>query len=120
MAHQRKKKRMRQSEEELEATYRQFSNSAIASLAAEPETLTDTARKVLAAEIQRRDMRNGELEKEHKRDLHREARFDQLERMRRKNLLLYLLTRNDPKGTIAVFVLILVGIFVLWLRSLFH
>jgi hypothetical protein len=60
------------------------------------------------------------LEKEHQRDLHCEARFDQLERIRRKNLLLYLLTRNAPKGTIAMFVLAFVVALILWLRSQFH
>jgi hypothetical protein len=61
-------------------------------------TLTDLARTALQAEIQRRGMSNAQLEKLHSKELHREARFDQFESVRRRKTLLYLLTKNDPKG----------------------
>ncbi|HEY2858238.1 MAG TPA: hypothetical protein VGJ21_07465 [Terracidiphilus sp.] len=106
--------------QELAATYGRCSDDELAALAAEMETLTDTARSALQAEIRNRGTTNGQLLKLHSKEVHREGRFDQLESVRRKRTLLYLLTKNDPKGTIAVVLAVLgLALFVL-LRSLFH
>ncbi len=107
-------------EQVLAATYRRYSDDEVAALAAQMEELTDAARAALGAEIQRRGMSRAQLERLHSREAHREARFDQLEAVRRKKTVLYLMTRNDPKGWI-VAVLIVLGLGLLaWLRSLFH
>jgi hypothetical protein len=117
---ERGKSLMQIDERELSATYRQYSDDDIAALAAEVEKLTNLARAMLEGEIQRRGMSRAQLEKLHSRELHREARFDHLETIRRKKMLLNLLTQNDPKGTIA-FVLIMLGsAAILWLWSLRH
>ncbi|HWG20464.1 MAG TPA: hypothetical protein VG225_08025 [Terracidiphilus sp.] len=107
-------------ERELAAAYKRYSNDELAALAAETESLTDLARAALRAEIQERGMSDAQLEKLHSRDLHREGRFDQLESVRRKKTVLYLLTRNDPKGWIAAVLIALGFAAFLWLRSLLH
>jgi hypothetical protein len=111
---------MRTDEQALASTYRQYSDEEVAALAAEFDTLTDAARVTLKAEIDRRGMSSAQLAKLHSRELHREARVDQLESLRRKKTALYLLTRNDPKGTIAIIVIALGFAAYVWLRSLFH
>jgi hypothetical protein len=106
-------------EQELAATYSRCSDDELAALAAEMETLTDVARATLQAEIQRRGVSSAELEVVHSKELHREARFDQVETIRRKKILLSRLTR-DPKGWIWA-VLIVLGIILFeWLRSRSH
>lgn len=106
--------------QEFAATYRNCSDDDIAALASQPDALTGVARAVLDAEIQRRCLSRGHIEKLHAHEVHRAARFDQLETIRRKKTALYLLTRNDPKGMIA-FILIFLGLGVfVWLRSFFH
>jgi hypothetical protein len=102
---------------ELAAEYSQYSDEELAALAAEMDKLTDTARGALQGEIQRRGISSAQLEKLHGRELHREARFDQKERVRRKQTLVYLLTRGDPKGWIWVAIGALVFIVFEWLRS---
>jgi hypothetical protein len=70
--------------QELAAAYMRCSDDELAALAADSESLTDAARAVLHVEIQRRGMSSQQLEKLHSRELHREARFDQVETIRRK------------------------------------
>lgn len=111
---------MQMDERELAATYSRRSDEDLAALAAEMETLTNGARAALRAEIEGRGMSSQQLEKLHSRELHREARFDQREAVRRRHTLLYLLTRNDPKGWIWVVLMVLGFIVFKWLRSLFH
>lgn len=107
-------------EQELAATYLRCSDDDIAALAAEMDTLTEEGRVMLEAEIRRRGLSRAELERLHSRELHREARFDQVAAMGRKKTLLYLLTKNDPKGTFA-FIVIAIGFALFaWLRSLFR
>lgn len=111
---------MRPDVQEIAETYRHCTNREIASLAGEMETLTDVARGALAEEIHRRGMGGPDLEKLHARELQREARTDRLEKERRKQLALYLLTRNDPKGMISIILVALGFAVVVWVRSLLH
>lgn len=110
---------MKIDEQELAAVYRQSSDDDLAAMAADLDSLTDAARTALEAEIQRRGMSSGQLERLHAKELHREMRFDQMETVRRKRMLLHRLI-SDPKGWIwaALFVL---GLVVFeWLRSRLH
>jgi hypothetical protein len=102
-------------EQELATTYGRCSDDELGALAAEMETLTDAARAALRAEIQQRGMSGAELEKLHSKELHREARFDQVETIRRKKLLLSRLT-----GWMWACLFLLGLIAFKWLRSRFH
>jgi hypothetical protein len=104
-------------EQEVAATYGRCSDNELAALAAEMETLTDVGRAVPRSEIQRRGLSGAQVEKLHSKELHRETRFDQKEKIRRKKAVFYLLTRNDPKGWLWA-VLIFMGFLLFeWLRS---
>jgi hypothetical protein len=111
---------MQINEQELAAVYREYSDDEIAARAAQADTLTDVARAALQGEIQRRGMTSAQLEKLHAKELHREARFDQKETLRRKRTLLYILTRNDPKGWIWAGLAFLGFLLFKWLWSRFH
>ena len=84
---------MQVDEQGLAETYRGCSDDELAALAAEMEALTDAARAALRAEIQPRGMNSAQLGKMHAKELHREMRFDQKERVRRQTLI-YILTRS--------------------------
>lgn len=104
----------------LAAIYTSYSNEEVAALAAESATLTDSARAALEEEIRRRGMTGTQLQRLHEKELHRESRFDQKERIRRRKTALNLLTQGDPKGTIVFVIILLALAAIAWLRSLFH
>jgi len=103
----------------LAATYRNYSDDEIAALAAEDAALLDSARVALQAEIRRRGMTIAQLRHLHAKELHRESRFDQKERIRRRKTALYLLTQGDPKSAIVLLIIGLALAVIVWVRSLF-
>jgi hypothetical protein len=111
-------------EQGLAATYRECSDDELAALAAEMETLTDVARAALRAEIQRRGVSGAQLGKLHAKEVHREMRFDQKEKIRRKKTLFNILTRSgdlsDPRGWLWTGLIFLGFLLFNWLWSRFR
>ena len=93
-------------QQDLSETYRNLSDTEIASLHAQIDTLTKDARAALTSEIQRRGMSDAHLSKLHASELRQEAKFDQRQSEHRKGVASILL-RGDPFWTIVVIVTVL-------------
>jgi hypothetical protein len=94
---------MRPVEQELSDSYRNLSETDIASLHADAGSLSDTARVALTKEIQRRGMSDAHLLKLYSAELRHEANFDRTQQIHRKRVAAFL-SRNlirDPKWTMA-------------------
>ena len=98
---------MQPDQQGLTKTYSGLPDVEIASLYAQIDTLSDVARTVLSAEIERRHLSSEQLSRLFSSQLRQEANFDRREKIRRKGVASYLLFRNDPKGTLAAFIVIL-------------
>jgi hypothetical protein len=110
---------MQTSQQELSQTYRNFSDTDIASLHAQIDTLTDDARSVLASEIQRRGMSDAQLSKLYASELRHEAKLDRRQKEHRKSVLSFLLM-GDPYWTLAAIVALIVVTALLSLISSHH
>ena len=86
--------------QELAETYRGYSDTEIASLHAQIDSLTPEAREALAIEIDRRGLKNNALSKLFATEQRHEASFDRFEKTRRKKLAISLFLGSDPKLTI--------------------
>ena len=106
---------MQTAQHDFAATYRQLSDDDIADLYAESDTLTQSARLALTSEIQRRGLSSDQLLKLKAVELRHEAKFDRLEKLRRKRMVLKELGLNDPKGWI---VAIVGALILIWIEQL--
>jgi len=70
--------------QKLLESYRTFSDTEVATLHAQTDSLTEDGRIALASEIKRRGLGNAQLSKLHASELRREAKFDQQQGEHRK------------------------------------
>ena len=106
--------------QQLSESYRKLSDVEMAGLAAQADALTDAGRVALAAEIERRGLDAGRLAKLNASELRREAKFDRLESLRRKQRISWLLFRNEPWSLVVAFLAFLALVLIAELSSHRH
>jgi hypothetical protein len=109
---------MQNSPEKFSETYRNCSDSEIATLHAQMNSLTENARAALASEIERRGMNSAQLPKLYASELRKETKFDERQKEHRRIVASFLL-RGDPKWTM-ILILALIAVVALCALISFH